>query len=415
MKIAVIGAGIVGITTAYELAADGHQVTVIDKAPSAAVASSFALSGIISPALIPHLSHPASRSGSWFSGLVGANQFSLSKKTTWADMQWLRQWKSRRSTERAMQEMLSAHRLIEFSQQQLRATALATKIDFERTDGLVVLAHTTADMQALQTKADTLKKWGVSVRAVTPEEIAKIEPGLHAEESLLGGLFLPGDEAGNCRQFALLLKNELLLLGVDVRFDATVTAIEIGSKPHLRIQNQTELLEFDQVVMCSGVETHSLLAGKKIKLPMATVSSYSLTARIKEELNAPRSIVYNASNRTTVVRMGNRVRVAYGAELGTPTKKQDRKSVRHLFQTLQQQFPGAAEYSSGLQVWKGSFGVMPDGLPVVGQSASPNLWFNLGHGPNGWAMACGAARCVADAIGNRTPAIDMTPYNPLRF
>jgi D-amino-acid dehydrogenase len=317
--------------------------------------------------------------------------------------------------ERALSDANSAHRLIELSQRQLTDTTAKAKIEYERADGLLMLAHTSADLKTMQKKTEVLKDWGVTVRAVTSEEISKIEPGLQTTNSLLGAYFFPGDEAGNCRQFALHLKNELQSIGVQVHFEARVSAIQCNPHSRVFLKNQTTPLEFDHVVLCSGVDTRSLLQGRKIKMPMATISSYSMTARVKEEHLAPRSVVYNASDRTTIARLGNRIRVAYGAELGIPSKKHAEKSVQHLFRTLQQNFPGAAEYSNGVQIWKGAFGVMPDGLPVIGQSVLPNLWLNVGHGPNGWAMACGAARCIADAIDNRQPPIDITPYSPLRF
>jgi D-amino-acid dehydrogenase len=339
----------------------------------------------------------------------------MGRQTTLADIQWLRQWKTRRGTDRALQDALHTHRLIEFSQRQLSATALATKIEFERSERVLVLANTNGDLQAVQKKAGILKNWGVAVRSITPEEIAKIEPSLQTTGGFMGAIYLPGDEVGNCRQFALHLKNELQSMGVQVRFDTMVLNIQSGTQPRIHLKNQAAPMEFDHIVVCSGTNTRALLQDLKIKLPMATVSSYSLSARIKEELNAPRSAVYSVSDCTTIVRMGNRVRVSHGAELGTPTEKHDERSVQHLYQCLQKYFPGAADYSGGLQVWKGAFALMADGLPVVGQSALPNLWLNLGHGPNGWAMACGAAKCIADAIGNRTPSIEIAPYDPLRF
>jgi D-amino-acid dehydrogenase len=113
--------------------------------------------------------------------------------------------------------------------------------------------------------------------------------------------------------------------------------------------------------------------------------------------------------------LGNRVRVSTGAELGVPLSKIRQSSVKKMFDTLLQYFPGAAKLSSGTQIWKGASGLSNDGAPYIGPTHAAGVWVNTGHGPNGWGMACGAARLVADAIGKKDTLVDASLFSPQRL
>jgi D-amino-acid dehydrogenase len=137
------------------------------------------------------------------------------------------------------------------------------------------------------------------------------------------------------------------------------------------------------------------------------VHGYSITARIREPLNAPRSAVMDERYKVAISRLGQRVRVAGSAELGAPQGRMDAKALRTLYKVLQDWFPGAADYAHGVQEWRGARPMLPDGPPVIGPSGLPGLWLNLGHGSSGWALACGSARALADRIAGRKPEIEL--------
>jgi D-amino-acid dehydrogenase len=113
--------------------------------------------------------------------------------------------------------------------------------------------------------------------------------------------------------------------------------------------------------------------------------------------------------------MGNRIRVSGGAELGGTPGSSTAKTTRLLFQTLHSHFPGAVDFSRSMQIWKGCSVFSPDALPLVGPSTHPGVWLNLAHGHNGWGMACGAARIIADQMAGRPSDIDATKLDPSRF
>jgi D-amino-acid dehydrogenase len=203
-------------------------------------------------------------------------------------------------------------------------------------------------------------------------------------------------------------------MGVGFNYNASISSIQSTTRPNIHIQGSATPLDFDHIVVCTGSHIPPFSHSTQISVPMVSVASYSLTARVKEDINAPRSAIYTPHDCTSIVRLGKRVRVSFGAELGTRQNKNHTKAVRHMYHALQQAFPGGADYSNSVQIWKGNMAVTADGLPIIGGSTQPGVWFNLGHGPNGWGMACGAAMCLSAAIGNRAACIDLSKVSPLR-
>jgi D-amino-acid dehydrogenase len=143
--------------------------------------------------------------------------------------------------------------------------------------------------------------------------------------------------------------------------------------------------------------------------------SYSLSAQIKEPFSAPRSAVHDCHRQVSINRIGARIRISGGAELGGTREVHNEKIIKLLYQALQSNFPGAADYSRSMQTWKGGSIFSPDALPLIGPAGTPGVWLNLAHGHNGWSMACGSARVLADQIQGRPTALDATLLHPGRF
>ena len=162
--------------------------------------------------------------------------------------------------------------------------------------------------------------------------------------------------------------------------------------------------------MCAGLASAALLKPLGLKIPMAAVYGYSISAPIREPLNAPRSALMDERYKVAISRLGNRVRVAGSAEIGGSLGKHRASSIQTLYKVLHDWFPGAAQHANtgaSIQAWKGARPMLPDGPPIIGESGIPGLWLNLGHGSSGWALSCGSARALADAMAGRSADIDM--------
>jgi D-amino-acid dehydrogenase len=145
-------------------------------------------------------------------------------------------------------------------------------------------------------------------------------------------------------------------------------------------------------------------------MPMAPVYGYSISAPLREALNAPRSALMDERYKVAITRLGQRVRVAGSAELGGRLQRRSPAALQTLYKVLHDWFPGAAQLSNtgaAVQEWKGARPMLPDGPPVLGASGIPGVWLNLGHGSSGWALACGSARVVADLMSGHDPLLDI--------
>ena len=407
MKIAIVGAGIVGVTTAWELASDGHEVTVFERRGAAAEETSFANAGIVAPGYVTPWASPGMR-GKVISQLFSRHASArVSLPLSAADLGWMWRWQRACRLETYVANRARMQRLAFYSRARLHQITEALQLEYDRSVGYMVLLRAEKDAKLVQPGLQVLREAGVAFREIGAEEARRIEPALNTDTAFFGAVHLPDDEVGNCRQFALLLKNEAQKLGAVFEFSTDVQAVGSGPTPGLRITGETAPRLYDAVVLCAGVASAKLLRPLGLKLPLVPVYGYSVSAHIREPLNAPRSAVMDERYTVAISRLGNRVRAAGSAEIGGKPGEHRPAALKTLYKVLQDWFPGAAQFGSGVQEWKGARPMLPDGPPVIGPSGLQGIWLNLGHGSSGWALSCGSARALADQIAQRTPDVDM--------
>lgn len=423
MKIAIVGAGIVGVTTAYELARDGHDTTVFDRRSALAEEASFATGGLLAPAVLSSWGAPGAAPAPSVWG--GAAKLRIGSALTATDLAWLRRW---RQAARAYAQdptpqppLLALERLARYSHERLQAMATGLDMAFERSGGALLLLRSAADAAALQPVVEALRMAGTVATEVDAATARTIEPGLSEHTQLAGALHLPGGEAGNCRQFALLLRQAAQSLGVQFLFNQTVTRLvctaQTSAPVSVQLQGETAPQHFDAVVLCTGASAATLLKPLGLRLPLVSLYGSTLSAPLQESINAPLSAVLDARHQVCIVRLGQRVRVSGGAELGRGQagNAAHTATLQMLYQVLSDWFPGGAQMSGNVQVWRGARAALPDGPPVLGASGVPGLWLNIGHGASGWGLACGSARALADCVAGRTPDIDLAGMGAGRF
>jgi D-amino-acid dehydrogenase len=426
MKIAIVGAGVIGVTTAYELACDGHEVTVFERNSSIAVESSFANAGIIAPGYAAPWAAPGMPLKvlkHLFSSHAPVKiKFPLSNN----DLTWMWHWWRACKLDTYLANRSSMQLLTSYSRDRLHTITADLSLEFERNEGLMVLQHSAKDSALMQPNLQVLRETGVPFKEVNAEEARLIEPALNPDNDFFGAVHLPSDEVGNCREFTLLLKAESQKLGVKYEMNMTVASVLSAKGAIINIANEkvphNSTREFDTVVMCAGVASAELLKPilkpLKRKLPLVPIYGYSISAAIREPLNAPRSAVIDERYKVAITRLGNRVRVAGSAEIGGTLQNKQVSAISTLYKVLQDWFPGAAHISNmGASVteWKGARPMLPDGPPVLGASGVPHIWLNLGHGASGWALSCGSARVLADLIAKRAPDVDVSGMSIERF
>ncbi|WP_341913526.1 D-amino acid dehydrogenase [Polaromonas sp. YR568] len=410
MRIAVIGAGIIGITTAWELALDGHEVTVFERRGAAAEESSFANAGVVAPGYVTPWAAPG-MPGKVLGQLLGRHaSVRLSLPLSGRELAWMWQWWRACRLETYLANRARLQRLAFYSRARLHQITAERQLEYDRGVGYMVLLRAERDGQMVEPGLQLLRDAGIAFRQIGSDEARRIEPALNPDTPLLGAIHLPDDEVANCRQFALLLKADAQRLGVTFEFNTTVAQMDRAHPATFLIAGETAPRQFDAVVLCAGLDSAALLRPLGIRVPLAAVYGYSLSAPLREPLNAPRSALMDERYKVAISRLGNRVRVAGSAEIGGRPDDKSAAAIQTLYKVLQDWFPGAAHTSNTtthVQEWKGVRPMLPDGPPILGASGLPGLWLNLGHGSSGWALSCGSARAIADLVAGQVPEIDL--------
>jgi D-amino-acid dehydrogenase len=417
MRVAVIGAGIVGVTTAYELVAAGHEVTVYERRGSVAAETSFANAGVIAPGYVTPWAAPGMPTkvlGQLFARDAALRFAGLSALR---ELPWM--WRFLRACRAKVYtaNRTAMWRLAHFSRDRLQALTAELDLDYEQRSGYVVLLRSGRDLDRARAGLRLLADLGVRHEVLDEAGCRAVEPALAPGARLHAAIRLPEDGVGNCRQFAHLLKAEAQRRGARFAFDAEVRQIRVTPGPGLRLADGSSPA-FDQVVVCAGIEANRLLAPLGLRLPLAAVHGYSITAPLRKHDGGPdmgpRSALMDETYKVAISRLGERVRVAGSAELGGRLDELRSAPLATLYRVLDEWFPGAASMRE-VQQWKGARPMLPDGPPVVGACRVPGLWLNLGHGSSGWALSCGSARLLVDAMMGRASAIDMRGLTPARL
>jgi D-amino-acid dehydrogenase len=414
MHIVVIGAGIIGVTTAFELRERGHEVTVLDRHPGVAQEASYGNAGVISTAYAGPWAQPGMPTK--ILGYLWRSQSPVIFRPSLdpAQWRWLGRWLGECRLQRFRVNKLRMQRLAEYSRTVLHELRSRHSIDYEQAQGWLQLFRTEADVTRARPSIELLARAGTPHRLLTADECRGLEPALVDGTPLAGGLHLPDEETGNCAYFARRIKDLAAASGVDFRFETSVTGLVVDGGRFTEVKTAAGPVRADALVVAAGADSNRLLRRTGIRLPLYPVKGYALTARITHHEYAPMISVMDEAYKVAITRMGNRLRVAGTAELGNRKLAMRDAALGTLFRVVRDWFPGAAAYADA-RPWVGARPMLPDGPPVLGATPVPNLFLNLGHGSTGWAMACGSARVVADIVSGAKPQIDLDGLTIERF
>ncbi len=412
MKIIILGAGVVGVTSAWYLNALGYDVTVIDRQPAPAQETSFANAGQVSPGYSTPWAAPGLpwQAIKWMvhprhSPLV------IRKRLDLAMLRWIRQLLKNCNAQSYALNKARMLRVAEYSRDCLDALREETGITYDdRQQGLIQLFRTDGQINKIQRDMRLLAENDIPHQLLGVDDILEHEPGLlHAAHLLRGGLFLPNDQSGDAHVFTLRLARMAEAKGVRFLYNTTVQGLDATADRIVSVRTSAGHLSADAYVMALGSYSARLLRPLGLHLPVYPVKGYSLTLPLTDESHAPAATVNDATYKVSITRLGNRIRVGGTAELTGYNLKlsPDRRETLELsFSELY----GGGDLSAATY-WTGLRPCTPDGTPVIGLAAPfGNLWLNTGHGTLGWTMACGSARLIADMIDGRKtdiPALDL--------
>ena len=406
MKIAVLGAGVIGVTSAWYLARAGHEVTVIDRQGAAAMETSFANGAQISASHAEPWANPATPKQvlTWLGREDSPMLFRLrADPHQWAwGLAFLRECLPTRSLANAAQ-IAAINR---FSLVQLVALRAETGIQYEQqTRGILRIYEGRQALDEAVAAVPLEKLHGIDLRVLTAAQCVELEPALaDRAEHIAGGVHAPADESGDAHKFTQELARLAAARGVQFRYGSSVTRIETGGGRVARVRLGTgEAFEADAYVVALGSYSPLLLRPIGISIPVYPLKGYSITIALAEGDVAPRISLSDGAHKLVMSRLGSRLRVAGTAELTGYDNAINEVRCRAIVRRTFELFPRAGRPEDA-QFWAGLRPATPGGVPCIGRTRYPNLLLNTGHGTLGWTMACGSGAAIADIASGRKPA-----------
>ena len=407
MRIAVLGAGVIGVSTAWQLAKDGHEVVVVDREAEAANFTSFGNAGLVSTGHAYAWASPRAPGLMWRSLLARDQAIVLRPRFDPRQWRWLLGFLGQCTSERARINTINKARLCRYSQSVLGEVVAETGLAYDRgSGGILYFYRSAASFEGAAAKAELLRSQGVEIEALDQAATIARDPGLAAAASqIAGALYVPTDESGDCRKFTQGLAAACAARGVALRWNTKVTGLEVANGEVARALTDRGPIAADAFVVCLGVYAPHLLDPLGIPLPIYPVKGYSLTIPATDSAALPRIGGVDEDNLLAYCPMGDRLRVTATAEIAGYSNAHQPADFATMTERARKLFPAGLDYGN-LSRWAGLRPMTPTGMPVIDRSPYANLWLNTGHGHIGWTMASGSARILADLVAQRVPAID---------
>ncbi|MFZ5676172.1 MAG: D-amino acid dehydrogenase [Pseudomonadota bacterium] len=408
MKALVLGAGIVGVTTAYELNRDGHEVTVIDREALPAAFTSYGNAGLFAPSHAYAWSSPAAP-GILLRSLWRNDQ-ALRFRPTPDPQFWRWMWKFWRqcTAEKAALNTARKARLCAYSLDVFHDTLARAKIAYDgRKDGLLYLYRSQKGLDGAAAKADILRRQGCVIEVMGRDRIAAKDAALaDVKEKFAGALYAPHDESGDCRLFARNMAKWLEGQGVTFKFGTAVTGFDKDGDRIKAVVTDKGREAADIIVLSLGVYSPHLAKELGANLPIYPVKGYSITAAVAGKNNPPGIGGIDEENLVAYAPYGDRVRATATAEFSGYDRQHRPEDFRTMLAVMRELFPNGADWQQA-EHWAGLRPMTPEGTPILGRGRYRNLWFNTGQGHMGWTMSHGAARITADLVAEKTPQIPL--------
>lgn len=416
MRIVILGAGVIGVTSAWYLAQAGHEVVVIDRQAGPALETSFANAGEISPGYASPWAAPGipAKAVKWL--FMRHAPLILRPQLDMAMLRWLVAMLGNCNARDYAVNKARMVRLAEYSRDKLIELRGATGISYdERSQGTLQLFREEKQLAGIDKDIAVLKADGVAYEVLDRAGCIAAEPGLAgSNQPLAGGLRLPGDETGDCFKFTNALAKMAADAGVEFRMGTTIRRLVRQGDRITGVETDAGTVTGDAYLVAMGSFSPKLVAPLGMRVPVYPVKGYSITVPIVDEARAPASTLLDESYKVAITRLGDRIRVGGMAEISGFNNDLPEARRATLEYSLGSLFPGAGD-TSRASFWSGLRPMTPDSTPVVGPTRFGNLFLNTGHGTLGWTMACGSAAVIADLMSGRRAAIETGDLSIARY
>lgn len=415
-SVVVIGAGVVGITTAFYLARQGAQVTVVERQPGCGLETSFANGGQISANHVTPWATPATpwKALKW----LGRSDAPLLLHLRWDPLLfgWLWRFLSNCTTARVRRNVERALRLALYSRREIARLRNENDLRYDALQrGILHIFRDRAEYEAALPLVDVMARLGCERRIISTADCIALEPALSAvAPQLIGGIFSPDDESGDAYKFTMELSQRCAALGVTFRYATEVKSLVESYGRIEALKTSTGTITGECFVVACGSFSPRLVRPLGLHLPIYPGKGYSVTMPIVAPSLAPTVSLIDDEFKMVYSRLGDRLRIAGTAEFTGYDARIDDARAQFMLAKATELFPHCGDVDRA-EFWAGLRPSTPDGVPIIGATPIRNLFLNTGHGTLGWTMACGSGRVVADAILGRPPAISLDGLGLDRF
>ena len=414
MKILILGAGVIGVTTAWYLAKAGHEVTVLDRQSGAALETSFANAGEVSPGYSSPWAAPGipQKALKWL--FMEHAPLIVRPTIDPATVRWMLSMLRNCTKARYTRNKGRMVRVAEYSRDCLIALRAETGIQYDqRTQGTLEVFRSQKQLDNIGKDVEVLKAGGVPFDILDAAGCARAEPGIDASR-IVGGLRLPNDETGDCHKFTTALAALSEAAGVSFIYNVAIRSLRHDGRQITAVETDQGTYTADVFIGALGSYMSKLVKPLALDLPVYPVKGYSITVPIINEAHAPVSTVMDETYKVAITRLGDRIRIGGMAEIARFNMDLPPARQATLTHSVEDLFAGAGDQSQA-KFWCGLRPMTPDGTPVIGRTRYDNFWLNTGHGTLGWTMSCGSARVLADMISGVKPEIDTTDLSIARY
>ena len=461
MSILVLGAGVIGLTTAYYLQQAGHHVTVVDRHPQVASETSYANGAQLSYSYVAPLAGPGvlTKLPGWFIDADAPMRFRPTfDKDLWRWCQRFVMACNHTQNRRATRQMLTLSFLSRSLMRELVAAEPSLAFDYTRS-GKLVLHRSAAAFSEAQKLLSFQRTLGCEQQALDALACIQLEPALgHVRNDIAGGIYTESDDTADCHLFCVGLERLLRDSGVVFLLDSPIATLNKDNNGMVcALTADGRRLAAKQIVVAMGSDSAALLKSVGVQVPLYPLKGYSLTVsttsrhRVQTHgdpdsksrsdrdrdgrsdgsrdgrsdggsessrqatgaanITAPTISVTDFARKVVYARLGNRLRIAGMADLGRPSLILEKDRLATLRREAEALFPDAGDYDDAVP-WAGLRPATPTGLPIIGRTAFPNLWVNIGQGALGFTLATGSAKLLSDRLSGAPSLIDATPFHP---
>ena len=408
-----MGGGVVGVTTAYQLLKDGHQVTVLDRHPPAIGGASYGNAGLIATGHSIAWGSPKALK-IWFNSLFHKDPvFRMKFQTDPQFIRWGLKFLAQCTHSRAKINSLAKHRISVYSQKILNETTEETGVQYEQnTKGLLYVYRNSEALVAGSKQIKILQEAGQELEIVGKERALEIIPELaDSLDQIAGGIFSPNDESGGSKIFTEQLMEVCRSMGGTFESEVSIELLDASRTEIKRVVTNRGVFIADRYVLCLGAWS-PLLVRKSlgVRLSVYPVKGYSITIPVEKGHTPPRTGGLHEEDLLGFSPMGNHFRVSSVSEFCGYDLGHSPEDFEHILKTAKRLFPNAGNYNK-VEFWSGLRPMTPEGTPILGKGVHSNLFYNTGHGHLGWTMSCGTARITADLIADKSPEISIEKMN----